>query len=185
LRPELSCAEDRGCDASEEGYVWGARQKPQTIRDTLVNDEPRERAERVQVLIGLLGCGDGFDCSLNDSTTAWVDNVRFGVYGTPTSEVPEVPDPPSAQLMAANPNPLSTTTRISYTTPADGHATLTVFDVAGRHVRTLVDAPLPAGPHEVTWNARDDAGQRVAAGLYFYRLTAGEYTTARKLVVAP
>jgi len=48
----------------------------------------------------------------------WFDDTRFGVYGAPTTDVPEVPEPASARLMVARPNPLQLTTRINFTTPA-------------------------------------------------------------------
>ena len=55
--------------------------------------------------------------------------------------------------------------------PRDGHTLLTVYDVSGRHVRTLVDDHRRAGDHTVLWDATDDAGRRVASGVYLIRLT--------------
>jgi hypothetical protein len=145
-------------------------------------------ARAVRIGLGIYNscCFVFCDCyGLDFNSTPWFDDIRFGVYGIPTSDVPEVPRPPSTRLLVAHPNPFRSATRISFKTPAGGHATLTVYDVAGRHVRTLVDAPLPPGSHDVTWDASDEMGRRVVSGLYFCRVTAGEYTEARKLVVAP
>jgi flagellar hook assembly protein FlgD len=60
---------------------------------------------------------------------------------------------------------------------------LEVFDVAGRLVRTLVHRELPAGSHDVFWNASADTGGRVSAGVYLYRLRAGGFTASQRLVV--
>jgi hypothetical protein len=56
--------------------------------------------------------------------------------------------------------------------------------VTGKRVQTLVAAEdLGAGPHEVVWNGRNEAGQVVAAGMYFYRLDAGEYSETRRMTL--
>jgi flagellar hook assembly protein FlgD len=66
-----------------------------------------------------------------------------------------------------------------------GHAALTLFDAAGRRVRSIVSSELHSGVHSVRWDGRDDAGHRVHAGLYFYRLEAGGQTLRRTVVVVP
>jgi len=50
-------------------------------------------------------------------------------------------------------------------------------------VATLVNETLPAGEHTVVWNGTDDTGTRVASGVYFYRLVAGEQTMSRKMML--
>jgi hypothetical protein len=81
------------------------------------------------------------------------------------------------------PNPFNPTTRISLDLAQQGQVEIRVFDVAGHAVRTLVNAALPAGRHDVVWNGLDDAGRRVSSGVYFYRLEAGDFTAMRKLTV--
>ena len=61
-------------------------------------------------------------------------------------------------------------------------ARVTIYDVAGRLVRTVIDDELPEGDHTATWNGRDHQGQRVAGGTYFVRLRAGGETMVRKVV---
>lgn len=61
---------------------------------------------------------------------------------------------------------------------------LRIYDVAGRLVRTLVDAPFEIGRHGKVWDGLDDAGKHVPSSVYFYRLTAPATTQTRKLVVA-
>ncbi|MDM7916957.1 MAG: FlgD immunoglobulin-like domain containing protein [Candidatus Eisenbacteria bacterium] len=61
-------------------------------------------------------------------------------------------------------------------------ATLRIYDVQGRLVKTLVDGTLDAGSHEALWNGRNDAGADAGSGVYFCRLQSGGRTAVRKLV---
>jgi hypothetical protein len=81
------------------------------------------------------------------------------------------------------PNPFNPTTTIEYDIPKNVYVELTIIDLLGRHVRTLVAEEKPAGHHQVTWNGLDDAGDRVASGVYLYRLTAEGYSETRKLLL--
>jgi hypothetical protein len=69
-----------------------------------------------------------------------------------------------------SPNPFNPVTSIAYDLPARGRVTLRIYDVSGKVVRDLVDAELPAGSHTASWNGLDDAGRRIASGIYLYRL---------------
>ena len=87
---------------------------------------------------------------------------------------------PRLALAPARPNPSSGPAALRFTLPRTGHARLVVMDVAGRRVRTLADAPMVAGPHEIAWDGRDAAGALAPAGLYWARLeAAGEAATTR------
>jgi hypothetical protein len=81
------------------------------------------------------------------------------------------------------PNPVHPETVIEYAIDAPGHVTLRIFDLRGAVVRTLVDAPMPAGPHAVRWNGRDDAVRLVTAGVYFYELQASGHRETRRMIV--
>jgi hypothetical protein len=97
------------------------------------------------------------------------------------------PEPlaPSRYALYQNaPNPFNPTTEIRYDVPSSGgHVQLRVYDVHGRLIRTLVDAPETAGAKSVIWDARDDSGSLVATGVYFYRLDAPGFSETRKTVV--
>jgi hypothetical protein len=71
------------------------------------------------------------------------------------------------------PNPFNPRTTIKYDLPATGAVRLTVFDVAGRLVRTLVDESMPQGSHEAVWDGRDSSGREVGSGSYLARLEFG------------
>lgn len=80
------------------------------------------------------------------------------------------------------PNPSSTFTVLRFALPRAERTRLLLLDVSGRRVRGLIDGPLNAGPHDVTWDGRDDSGGRVPAGLYWARLEAGVETAVRRLM---
>ncbi|MGA7159786.1 MAG: T9SS type A sorting domain-containing protein, partial [Bacteroidota bacterium] len=80
--------------------------------------------------------------------------------------------------MSNYPNPFNPTTTIAYQIPTDGHVTIKVFDILGRDIRTLTDEFKPAGSYTVQFDA-----SRLASGIYFYSIHAGEYTTIKKMLL--
>ena len=85
-------------------------------------------------------------------------------------------------LGAAHPNPSMGTVTIEYTLAQQSPVSIRVYDVAGRLVKALVSGTGTPGPHDVTWNASNDDGRKVGAGVYFYRMEAGTWRSQRKLV---
>jgi hypothetical protein len=69
------------------------------------------------------------------------------------------------------PNPFNPSATIDYTVPHKGSASLQVYDTAGRLVRTLLDGQVEPGKQSVAWDGRDNAGQVLASGTYFYSLS--------------
>lgn len=83
-----------------------------------------------------------------------------------------------------HPNPFNPSTTISFAVPENaGQVTLTIFDVAGRLVRTLESGSLAAGTYTREWNGRDDMGRAVSSGTYFYRLAGNSFSEARKMIL--
>jgi hypothetical protein len=80
------------------------------------------------------------------------------------------------------PNPFNPTTTISFTLPQREVVRLSIYDLTGREVRTLVHALHAAGDHSLTWDGRNDAGLVLPSGVYFYRMEAGQYAVTRKLM---
>jgi hypothetical protein len=81
------------------------------------------------------------------------------------------------------PNPLHNLVRISYSLSRTEGVNLSVYDVSGKLVRTLVRGQVSAGTQSVTWDRTSNLGRRVAGGVYFYRLTTQEQSQGGKLVV--
>ncbi len=94
-----------------------------------------------------------------------------------------LPSAPQVELEQSVPNPLNPGTTIAFSLRKAGPVRLTVVDLKGRTVRTLVNGTRAAGRHEVHWDGRDDRGGRAASGAYLYCLTTAEEAVARKLVL--
>jgi hypothetical protein len=82
------------------------------------------------------------------------------------------------------PNPFNPTTTIRYGVRDKARVTLRVYNVAGQLVKTLVDGvKAPSPEYKVTWDGRNDRGQSVASGVYFYRLVTKDFSQTRKMVL--
>jgi len=84
-------------------------------------------------------------------------------------------------LHGAFPNPAASATTIRFDLPQAGLVNLSIFDPAGRHVRTVLSSRRPAGPGSALWDGRDDHGRPVGSGVYFYRLVSGPFSETRKM----
>jgi C1A family cysteine protease len=81
------------------------------------------------------------------------------------------------------PNPFNPATNIVYSVPTPAHVRLTVYDVNGRVVKSLVDRDLSADDYTTSWDGKSDAGEDVASGIYFYRLLADDRELERKMIL--
>jgi flagellar hook assembly protein FlgD len=74
-------------------------------------------------------------------------------------------------------------TEIHFQLPHAARVHLTIYDVQGRAIRELVRGELPAGFFQIGWDGRDRAGLAVSSGTYMYKLEAGSFRHARKMIV--
>lgn len=81
------------------------------------------------------------------------------------------------------PNPFNPTTVIPFELAKRVHTSLRVYNLRGQVVRTLLDGVLDARTHEVTWDGRNDNGDAVSSGVYFYKIVAGSFQDVRKLTL--
>ena len=88
-----------------------------------------------------------------------------------------------ARLREPAPNPFNPRTVIGFDLARTTNVALSVHDLTGRHVRTLVQGVLDAGSHEAAWDGRDDAGLPVPSGVYLCRLVAGSFVEARRMTL--
>jgi flagellar hook assembly protein FlgD len=72
---------------------------------------------------------------------------------------------------------------IAFSLSTNAHVELTIFNLLGKKVRTLVGADLAAGDHSITWDGLDEAGNSVASGVYLYRLQSGSFVACRKMIL--
>ena len=81
------------------------------------------------------------------------------------------------------PNPFNPTTTIEYALPKASHVTLTIYNMLGQKVKTLVNGMMQPGKHQVVWNATNEAGAKVSSGIYFYRLEGDFGVKVRKMIL--
>jgi len=81
------------------------------------------------------------------------------------------------------PNPFSNSTTISFTLPQSQKVSIGIFDMKGRLIKTLADAQMQAGTHQLIWNAKDEKGSTLSTGIYFLRMQTGNYAETKKLSV--
>jgi len=81
------------------------------------------------------------------------------------------------------PNPFNPITRISFDLPVSGRVQLSIYDLRGNDIRTLVSGVMPFGAHTVIWNGTDNRGRSVPSGVYFYRIQAEGFSATRKMML--
>jgi hypothetical protein len=142
----------------------------------------------------VIGSGGGETSGPDNRLVGTVGQAAIGVVAGPSNiheigfwyqpgwimtDVEEGDGLPTRYWLGQNqPNPFNPVTSIRFALPNPGRVTIRLYDVAGREVRTLVDEELPAGWHRTVLEAGG-----LASGIYFCRMTAGEFTDVRKLLL--
>jgi hypothetical protein len=91
--------------------------------------------------------------------------------------------PKTYQLFQNYPNPFNPLTMIKYDLPHSGHVNIVVYNILGQKVKTLADEYQEAAHHSVTWDGKDDQGEEVASGVYFYRIKTSLFEKTKKMVL--
>ncbi|MCK4224900.1 MAG: right-handed parallel beta-helix repeat-containing protein [candidate division Zixibacteria bacterium] len=91
--------------------------------------------------------------------------------------------PEKFALSQNHPNPFNPQTVIQYALPHDCEVQITIYNILGQKVRTLVDEHQDAGYKRVKWDSRNERGEEIASGIYFYKIQAGEFTQSKKMVI--
>lgn len=112
-----------------------------------------------------------------------VMNFEFDQLMIASRTTTSVELPAAGASLSAGPNPFNPATVVSYTVPRDGLVALTIFDVQGRAVRTLVQDVAAAGRYEVRWDGRSDRGLTLSSGTYFARLDYEGTAISTKLMM--
>jgi len=135
-----------------------------------------------------LSAGDEFYLKVNDEATeevfTWTSNGdRIEV--TELSTAGSIGDilPQGYSLAQNYPNPFNPNTSIAFTLPNAGQAKIEIFNVLGRSIAVIFEGQAQAGENRVVWDGRDAYGSITASGVYFYRLTADNYTETRKMML--
>jgi hypothetical protein len=113
------------------------------------------------------------------------DAIKIALYQeiTAVDEFVAAELPRDFRLLQNYPNPFNPATTIEYELPHAASVQIAIFDAMGKRVRSLVEIQQYAGKYRITWDARNDAGVRVATGVYFYRMAAGDYVERKKMIL--
>ncbi len=131
------------------------------------------------------------------STTTQTASPTYDASGNPvpsTSNLTVTPDvqtavhqntvqPVNYTLEQNYPNPFNPTTQIAFSIPQSMHVTVTIFNILGQQIATVVDGNMSAGSHVVLWNARNQNGEILPTGVYFYRLSTPSFTAVKKMLL--
>jgi len=121
------------------------------------------------------------DASINDP--GWkVDMVKIVASVGADADDPTTPVV-MTDLKANYPNPFNPVTRISYNISESGMVKLTIYNIKGQLIRTVVNDVQESGSYTEFWNGNNDNDKPVASGIYFYKLTSGKYNRTRKMVL--
>jgi len=93
--------------------------------------------------------------------------------------------PEKYELIQNYPNPFNTGTQIKYSLAAeqDHETRLIIYDLLGKHIYTLINKKQSSGTYMIKWDGRDETGNKVASGIYFYKLTSGPFVKTNKMVL--
>ncbi|MHB2154781.1 FlgD immunoglobulin-like domain containing protein [Calditrichota bacterium GD2] len=125
-------------------------------------------------------CGWGWHARSYASKTAFLLDTGVSVKIDPKDDRPS---PIAFKLLPNYPNPFNPATVISFQLKQASPVTLEIFDGQGKRIKTLLNKVMLPGKHVVRWNGSNHAGQPVAAGVYWYRLRAGDFSATRKMVL--
>ncbi len=165
-----------GSNRSVDFYLRETAQLPGNFKAMLIDRKYRQNMD----------LSHGKRVTLRDVTPGETD--RFVLLVGTDSFIKSIADeitfiqPEAYQLLANYPNPFNPETRIRFQLAAPGKVKLTIYNLLGQRVVTLVDEFRQAGFYETVWNGRNSAGAETASGVYFYRLRINEFTQSLKML---
>jgi len=184
---------------SENGYTVEAKIPFESIRPANVAEFEPEKGMIIPLKIDV-NDNDGADdpaysgsnrtLSLHwggvDNEQNWKRPYAWGqaIIGGQTAVTDNEPNVPVATTLHGNyPNPFNPSTTLDYSVQKKSHVSLVVYDLLGRKVKTLINAPHHAGHHAVVWDGTDVNGNQVGAGVYFATFKTGDVTQTRKMLL--
>jgi flagellar hook assembly protein FlgD len=120
------------------------------------------------------------------SNDPWNDTLTIYTQGTgkQVTGIAENATLPTTYGISPNyPNPFNPTTTIKYQLPHQSDIRLTIYNVLGQKVRTLLNEKMEAGYYSVDWDGRNDLGVQVGSGIYIYRFSADSYHRVQKMIL--
>jgi hypothetical protein len=151
--------------------------------DTLDGNTPMD----VWVIADYTGLVPGVYSATITITSSTAGNTPIDIptnMSVSTEVLTDGTDLPTSYALSQNyPNPFNPSTEIKFDIPIRSHVTLTVFNVLGQRVATLVDKEMSPGRYLADWNSTSDNGTEVTSGVYFYKLEAGDFIQTKKMLL--
>ena len=138
-------------------------------------------------------------CPYTDNTfsSGWIGAYVWDMFGSDSLYIDDITvldvassiEDPRSGIMSDYvlnqnyPNPFNPSTTLSFDLPRQETVQLAIFNSLGQKVRTLLNSSFSAGNHQVSWDSRNDLGELVPAGIYYYTLKAGNYQATRKMLL--
>ena len=123
---------------------------------------------------------DSFTFTVCDNSLCDTATVLITIHSL---SLDETSLPTEFALRQNYPNPFNPVTTLRYDIPENSHVTITIYDMLGRQVKTLINQTQDAGYKSLIWDATNDYGKPVSAGIYLYQIQAGEYISTKKMVL--
>ena len=120
----------------------------------------------------------GTTASFGDNNDVWLIKIE-----NPLAEIDDSFIPNIFVFHQNYPNPFNPITLLEYDLPKDELVNITIYDMKGRMVKTLINGLQTAGYKSVQWNATNDRNETVSAGVYLYSIQAGEFRQTKKMVL--
>ena len=180
LRYTYYCSEDNGCDSTYWNSLDTSDAIPNPDLYTFIND--------TLTIDGNSGDFVDFGCDGNIILSG--DDIVLWRVGLDTSECEGIQlglpspglSPKSFKVNQNYPNPFNPFTTLRYDLPKDEFVSITIYDLLGNVINNLVNTNQSSGYRSVQWNATNNQGQPVAAGVYFYSIEAGEFRQTKKMI---
>jgi len=129
---------------------------------------------------------------ITEPNRPWTDALGRGILGAadirlllqaPVLATDDPSAPPAGLSLAVSPNPFSSGTEISYELKDSAPFTLSIYNLKGQKVRSLLQAEGRAGSHSTRWDGRDDSGRQVSSGIYLCRISSAGQSFTRRMVL--
>jgi len=119
----------------------------------------------------------------NPSNQSGYSSIGKFTINSPTSAENNGIIPKQFEVLQNYPNPFNPSTIISVSLPENANMNIKIYNALGQEVITLVDGQFTPGNYDFRWDGTDSSGKVVSAGVYFYRVEAGNYSTVRKMTL--
>ena len=112
-----------------------------------------------------------------------VSATGYGMFSIALGTINHIALPNQYTLYQNYPNPFNPVTVIQYDLPKLSNVKLSIYDLSGRQVRSLINESQAPGMKTIIWDARDETGNKMGAGVYIYQLKTDNYVASKKMIL--